>query len=146
MFCPKVVVAVTENLAETAVPPPPPVPPPVPVDPVWMAMALRAGTVAVKVPPETVILQGGCWSSKRRVKGMWTYAVPVHAPLELLPLITSQYVPAAKDVVNVADQADPSLLIATNPADPTETKREHQRSNKRREGFTSTESNPIRLG
>ena len=52
---PVTVVAVTAKLADTVEPPPPPLPP-LPFEPVWMATALRAGTVAVKEPPETVTL------------------------------------------------------------------------------------------
>lgn len=47
-----------------------------------------------------------------------TYDVPVHPPDELFPVMTSQYEPAAKEVLNVVVQAESALLIATNPADP----------------------------
>jgi hypothetical protein len=47
-----------------------------------------------------------------------TYPVPVHAPEELFPLITSQYAPLGRDVVNVVDHAESALLIATKPAEP----------------------------
>lgn len=56
---PNVVVAVSAKLTATVdepVPSPVPVPLPVPSWPVWMAIALRAGTVAVNLPPETVML------------------------------------------------------------------------------------------
>jgi hypothetical protein len=35
-----------------------------------------------------------------------------------VPLITSQYVPAARDVVNVATQDESALFIATKPEEP----------------------------
>jgi hypothetical protein len=55
---PNVVVAVSAKLTVTVPVPPPPPPgvPPEPSAPMWMAMALRAGTVAVNDPPETVNL------------------------------------------------------------------------------------------
>lgn len=58
---PNVVVAVSAKLTATVdepvpVPPPVPVPLPVPSWPVRMAIALCAGTVAVNLPPETVML------------------------------------------------------------------------------------------
>lgn len=46
------------------------------------------------------------------------YDEPAHAPLEAGPATTSQYVPAGREVLNVAVQGESSLLIATNPVDP----------------------------
>jgi len=46
------------------------------------------------------------------------YEVPVHFPEEFFPLITSQYDPAGKEVVNMALQAESALFIATKPRDP----------------------------
>ena len=46
---PNVVVAVSAKFTVT-------VPLPLPIEPVWIAMALRWGTVAAKVPPATLIL------------------------------------------------------------------------------------------
>jgi len=76
------------------------VPFPVNVDPVWTAMAFRAGTVADKDPPET------------------ENEAPVHDPEVLVPLITSQYVPSASNVVKVVLHGESPLLIATKPAEP----------------------------
>jgi len=101
MFSPNVVVAISDQLTATVDEPVPvPVPLPVPSWPVWIAMALRAGTVAVNAPPETV------------------KPVPVQAPPELFPLITSQYALFGRDVVNVVVHAESALLIATKPAEP----------------------------
>lgn len=49
---------------------------------------------------------------------MSTYDDPEHVPELALPLITSQYVPAGIDVVNVAVQLESALLMATKPAEP----------------------------
>ena len=51
------VVAFSAKLMVTS--PEPPLPEPVPFWPVWMAIALRAGTMPVKEPLETVNLDGG---------------------------------------------------------------------------------------
>jgi hypothetical protein len=114
---PNVVVAVSAKVTATDPEPPPPPPLPVPNAPVCMAIALRAGTVALKDPPETVTLW--TWSAKGYALVALTYPVPVQAPDELLPVMTSQYDPAGRDVVNVAVHAESALLIATNPAEPT---------------------------
>ena len=53
-----------------------------------------------------------------RKKGEITHVEPEQLPLENAPLMTSQYVPSESDVENVADHAESSLLIATNPAEP----------------------------
>jgi len=76
------------------------VPFPIHIDSVWTAMAFRAGTVADKDPPETA------------------NEAPVHDPEALAPLITSQYVPSASNVVKVVLHGESSLLMATKPADP----------------------------
>lgn len=83
-----------------------------------MAIALRAGTVAVNFPPETVNLKHANQFSATQVNLSLTHDKPVQDPDELFPLITSQYAPAAMVVVNVVLQAESALLIATNPADP----------------------------
>ena len=83
-----------------------------------MAMAFLAGTLAVNDPPETANLSNAV--SMRRIlhtKGR-TYASPVHSPDELVPLITSQYVPSGRDVWNVELHTVSALLIATYPAAP----------------------------
>ena len=56
---PKVVVAVSWKVMVTVPPEEPPLPllVPVPVAPVWMATALRAGTVALNEPLATVYLE-----------------------------------------------------------------------------------------
>ena len=59
MFSPNTVSAVSAKVTATVPSPPPPPPEPLPL-PFWpecIARALRAGTVAVNVPPETVTLQ-----------------------------------------------------------------------------------------
>lgn len=63
-------------------------------------MALRAATVALNDPPETVNDN------------------PVQTPEVLVPVITLQYDPAAREVANDAVQAASALLITTNPAVP----------------------------
>jgi len=92
MFSPNVVSAVSKKVTETLHP--------VPVAPVCMAIALRAGTVASKELPETL------------------KADQVQIPEELTPLIISQYDPSAREVEKVVLHAESSLLMATNPADP----------------------------
>lgn len=47
-----------------------------------------------------------------------TYALPVHCPEETVPLMTSQYVPAGRDVVKIALQAVSALLMAMKPREP----------------------------
>jgi len=63
-------------------------------------MAFRAGTVAVKDPPET------------------ENETPVQDPEVLIPLITSQYVPSGSNVVKVVLHEESPLLMATKPAEP----------------------------
>jgi len=92
MFSPKVVVAISWKVTATVVP--------LPRAPVCMAMALRAGTVAVNVPPLTV-------NEK-----------PLQVPEELAPPITSQYDPLGREVVKVVVHEESTLLIATNPRAP----------------------------
>lgn len=58
------------------------------------------------------------------VKKKWkrdTYDAPVHELPVDLPLITSQYEPAGRDVENVAVHAESALLMATKPAEPEQT-------------------------
>ena len=55
---PNVVVAVSAKFTVTEPELPLPLPEPEPVAPVWMAMELRAGTVAENEPPDTVNLPG----------------------------------------------------------------------------------------
>ena len=48
-----------------------------------------------------------------------THAAPEHAvPIDRLPLTTSQYVPAGRQVMNVDVHTESWLLIATNPSEP----------------------------
>lgn len=118
---PKVVVAVSWKVTATVVEPVPvPLPvavPPLPRAPVCMAIALRAGTVAVNVPPLTVILQ--TYVQRRKYsRGRCTHENPVQVPDELAPLMTSQYDPLGNEVVKVAVQVESTLLIATKPRAP----------------------------
>jgi hypothetical protein len=81
----------------------------------------RAGTVAVNRPAETVKLQSRAPSVAALHLGQLaaTHEVPEHFDAALVdPLITSQYVPAARDVVKVVLHAKSALLIATKPAEP----------------------------
>lgn len=114
---PTTVVAVSANVIATE-----PVPGfpllPEPFEPVCIAIALRAGTVAVNFPPEIVNLKDANQFSATRVNLSSTHDKPVQDPDELFPLMTSQYDPAAMVVVNVVLQAESALLIATNPTDP----------------------------
>ena len=61
-----------------------------------------------------------------RKKGEITHVEPEQLPLESAPLMTSQYVPSASEVENVADHAESSLLIATNPAEPVRDRRQRR--------------------
>lgn len=82
---------------------PVPVPvPPLPRAPVWIAIALREGTVTEKDPPVTV-------NEK-----------PPHVPEVLAPPIMSQYAPSGRDVEKVAVHNESPLLIATKPRGPEE--------------------------
>lgn len=69
MFSPNTVWAVSAKVTVTVPSPPPPPPPPEPFPlPFWpecIARALRAGTVAVNVPPETVTLQKNSSASSK---------------------------------------------------------------------------------
>ena len=47
------------------------------------------------------------------------HAVQVQTPEELTPFMTSQYDPSGREVVKVVLHAESSLLMTTNPADPT---------------------------
>ena len=90
---PKVVVAVTEKFTVTVPLPgfPPPPFPPEPLEPVWIAIALLAGTVALNEPPETVNL--GRSASKLLcaiVEDYRTYDEPEQLFPEDAPLMTSQ--------------------------------------------------------
>jgi len=68
--------------------------------PVWMASALYGLTVAVKLPPETVI------------------EVPAQTPEVGTPGMTSQYTPLGREVVNVFVHDELPLLMMTNPTEP----------------------------
>jgi hypothetical protein len=80
----------------------------------------RAGTVAEKVPDDdTVNLESAQSQMNLGNDNRSTYELPVHEEADLVgPLITLQYVPAANDVLKVADHAESALLMATNPAEP----------------------------
>jgi hypothetical protein len=80
----------------------------------------RAGTVAEKVPDDdTVNLESAQRQMNLGNDNRSTYELPVHEEADLVgPLITLQYVPAANDVLKVADHAESALLMATNPAEP----------------------------
>lgn len=69
---------------------------------------------------------------------------PVQAPDDTLPLMTSQYLPAASDVVKVEDQAESTLLMATKPADPMLSFNDATTIGE--EERTSPERNLLRLG
>jgi len=92
IFSPKVVVAVSANVTATVDggggPDGDPGPLPVPNSPVWMAMALRAGTVALNDPPDTV------------------NPAPVQVPDELVPLMTSQYPPSGSEVAKLCSRSN----------------------------------------
>ena len=47
-----------------------------------------------------------------------THDDPVQLPSDDVPLITSQYDPSGRDVVNVVDHSESALLIATKPSAP----------------------------
>jgi hypothetical protein len=46
------------------------------------------------------------------------YEGPVQDPEDLVPRITSQYVPSGRDVVKVVFHAESLLLMATKPDEP----------------------------
>src|ERR1700761_9391755 len=84
-------------------------------------MADRAGTVKERGPPETVYLMcdSTCGGREGIGEGEDTHAAPEHAvPVDMLPLTTSQYDPAGREVANVDVHAESWLLIATKPSAP----------------------------
>jgi hypothetical protein len=92
-------------------------------------MALRAGTLALNDPPETVKLQKHLFEYYiLHAQCSKTHALPVHSPAELPPLTTSQYVPSGRDVTNVVLQTVSALFMATNPAEPNDTVSSRSRS------------------
>ena len=56
----------------------------------WIARALRAGTVASKEPPETVMLIGLVRRYSMRSRRSNTHVLPEQEPSDASPLITSQ--------------------------------------------------------
>lgn len=70
------------------------------VAPVCNASAVRAATVALNTPPETV------------------YAAPEQFDPLFGPVYTSQYVPSGSEVVNDDVQLESALLITTKPLEP----------------------------
>lgn len=122
---PNVVVAVSSKLTVTA--PllgwPGLVFPPDPFAPVWIATALRAGTVALNEPPETVKLAPEL--ARAHTNGGQArdaHEDPVQLLPEEVPLMTSQYAPSGREVEKVDDQAESALLIATKPSAPVRRK------------------------
>jgi hypothetical protein len=84
-----------------------------------MAIALRAGMVSVKEPPDpTVILEGKLFEIYSRFNMLATHDIPEQVVEDMAPEITSQYFPAGREVENVLLQAESSLFIATNPIEP----------------------------
>ena len=117
--------------------------------PLWIATAFRAGIVPVNEPWDTVILMH--WTSKKKKKKSTTanitHVVPVHFPEELVPLITSQYLPSGSEVEKAAFQTESSLLIATYPVEPQKNKCQYDSytNNYNKEITTSSECNLLRL-
>lgn len=81
-----------------------------------MAMALRAGTTAVNDPLVTTNLAKHL--SPVHTLMSITHVDPEHCPPELEPVMTSQYEPEGRDVLNVASQLVSALFIAINPNAP----------------------------